>query len=172
MENLNNEAQPASGKFSPKRLAGSVMQWVEKTAGRPLKTKDKVIGIILIVAFLFVFYVVLDANKYPAMVHIIEGRGSVGVNPTAEAIDFGDLSRGTGAVRRVDLKNGTFMPMYVMVFKMGSIRDLVKIDRNFFKLKAGENTKIEFEIYIPASAEVGHDYRGRVFLFKVPTFWL
>src|SRR3989338_7519555 len=169
MENLNNEAQPASGKFSPKRLAGSVMQWVEKTAGRPLKTKDKVIGVILIVIFVFIFYVVLDANKYRAMVHVIEGQGRVGVNPTAEAIVFGDLSRGTSAVRRVDLKNGTIMPMYVMVFKMGSISDLVNINRNFFRLKPGESEKIELEIYVPASAEIGKDYGGRVFLFKIPT---
>lgn len=146
--------------------------WWEKNTGAPLRTRDKVIGTIAIVLFLFVFYVVLDANKYRALVHVIEGEGKIGVNPTAEAIDFGDLSLGTSAVRRVDIKNGTPIPMYIMVFKTGSIAGLMKIDKNFFRLPPGGDVKIEFTAYMPASAKVGNDYKGRVYLFKVPTFGL
>ena len=181
MENINkNQEQGSGNKQNPlSRFGGSLQgvgpkvgQFLEKTAGRPLKKRDKILIGVLVVVFLFVFYVVLDANKYRAMVHVIEGEGKVGVNPTAEAIDFGDLSRGTSAVRRVDLKNGTFMPVYVMIFKTGSVSDLMKIDRNFFKLKGGDQTKIEFSIYMPASAEIDKTYSGRVYLFKIPTFGL
>ena len=147
-------------------------RWFEKQAGRPVKRSDKVIGVILLIVFLFVFYVMLDANKYRAMVNVIEGEGKVGVNPTANALDFGDLSRGTSAVRRVELKNGTFMPVYIMIFKIGSISDLMDVSKNYFRLAHGIDEKIEFTTYVPASAELGKNYTGRVFRFKVPTFGL
>jgi hypothetical protein len=131
-----------------------------------------VVGTILIIIFLFVFYVILDANKYAAQVRVIEGQAKVGVNPTAESLDFGDLSRGTSAVRRVNLENGTVMPIYVMIFKTGVIGDLMDINKNFFRLEPRSSTKIDFTTYMPASAEIGQEYRGRVYLFKVPTFGL
>ncbi len=145
---------------------------LDRFAGRVLKQWEKIFLGILLVIFLFIFYLVLDANKYPALVRVIEGEGKVGVNPTDHALDFGDLSRGTSAVRRVNMVNGTFMPMYVMMFKTGSISDLIDIDKNFFRLAPGEETKIEFLSYIPASAPIDANYTGRIFLFKIPTFGL
>jgi hypothetical protein len=138
----------------------------------PLKTYQKVVGIIILVVFLFVFYVVLDANKYRAMVRVISGEGRVGVNPTTEALDFGDLSRGTSAVRRVELRNGTFMPVFVMIWKTGEIASLVDVSQNYFTLEPRTDTKIEFSLFMPASAEIDKTYSGRVYLFKVPTFGL
>lgn len=147
-------------------------RWFEKNAGRPIRVSDKIIGGVLIAVFLFVFYVTLDANKYEAQVRVIEGEGKVGVNPTTERLDFGDLSRGSSAVRRVELTNGTPMPMYVVVWKLGDISDLMRIENNNFKLKPRTTTEIDFATYVPASAEIGRNYTGRVYLFKIPTFGL
>ncbi len=155
------------------------MPWMEKQAGRPLKTSDKVIGIILVIIFLFVFYVVLDANKYKMQVVVIDGEGKVGVNPTTELLDFGDMSRGTESVRTVTLNNGTFMPVYVLVWQTGRLSEIVKVtDRNSgepaqaFKLKSDTEVKLEFGARMPASAAIGDKYTGRVFIFKIPTFGL
>ncbi len=114
----------------------------------------------------------LDANKYRALVHVIEGEGKVGVNPTAQALDFGDLSRGTSQVRRVNIANGTFMPMYIIVVKTGKIGELMDVSRNNFKLAPGSTIEIDFNVYMPASAQIDARYTGRVYLFKIPTFWL
>lgn len=132
---------------------------------------EKIVGAIAIIFVLFVFYVALDANKYRATVHIIEGEGRVGVNPTTESLDFGDLSRGTSAVRRVEITNGTFIPVYVIAMRFGSITDLMELDQNFFVLPGGVSEKIEFSVYMPASAPVGDTLNGRVFLFKIPGPW-
>lgn len=134
------------------------------------KTSEKIIGIILIIVFLFVFYLTLDANKFGAVVRAVEGESVIGLNPTTERLDFGDLSRGTSAVRRVDVKNDTRLrlPMRVAVFKLGGISGIMDIDKNFFKLKPGEEAEINFTVYMPASAEIDKNYTGRVFLFKVP----
>ncbi|MFN7088379.1 MAG: hypothetical protein ACK4NX_00935 [Candidatus Paceibacteria bacterium] len=145
--------------------------WLVKQSG-PLSTGQKVVAAVIIIVFLFAFYVVLDANKYRAQVRVIESEGVVGINPTARALDFGDLSRGTSAIRRIVIENKTAMPIYVMIFKVGDISDLMKINKNYFKLRPNEATKIEFTTYIPASAESNRVYKGKVYLFKIPTFWL
>jgi hypothetical protein len=142
------------------------------SGGEQPSTADKVIAIILIVVFLFIFYVTLDANKYEAQVLVIEGEGRVGVNPTTERLDFGDLSRGSSAVRQVTLENGTAMPMYVMIWEFGGIAELMDINKNYFRLAPKEKAELEFATYVPASAEVGKKYTGRVYLFKIPTFGL
>lgn len=156
----------------PSKIKSGITNWFRKSTDQPLKAYEKVVLVVVAVLALFIFYVALDANKYRATVHVIEGEGKVGVNPTDLALDFGDLSRGTSAVRRVDLQNGTFMPMYVFMIKTGDISSLVKIDKNNFRLNPREQTKIEYTVYIPASAPVDATYNGRVYLFKVPTFGL
>lgn len=146
-----------------------VTKWLERQAGRPLSFWDKFLLWVLVIVLVFLAYVSLDANKYPALVRVIEGEGKVGVNPTDEALDFGDLSRGTAAVRRVTIDNNTPIPMYIVAFKIGGIRTLMKVDKNYFRLAPREETQINFTTYMPASAEIGKEYTGRVFLFKIPT---
>jgi len=145
-----------------------------KSAGwwKSMGKGEKLLTIVLAVVVLFMFYVALDANKYQAVVHVIEGEGKVGINPTAERLDFGDLSRGTSAVRTVKIQNGTIMPMYVMIFKTGKIGELMDMSNNYFKLESDTEETIEFQVYMPASANIDDTYEGRVYLFKVPTFGL
>lgn len=153
-------------------LPSALKSWIEKTAGRPLMMRDKIIGSILIILFLFIFYVVLDANKYRAMVNVISGEGRTGINPTSESLDFGDLSRGMSAVRKVNIENGTIVPMYVAIMKTGDVNELMTVSENNFRLDPRSKKVIEFSTYIPASAEIGKNYTGRVYLFKIPTFGL
>ena len=131
----------------------------------------KIGTVIIIAVFVFVFFVTLDANKYRATVRVIEGEGKVGINPTALALDFGDLSRGTAAVRKVTIDNRTSIPMFIMVAETGEISSLVELNKNFFRLPGNETAQIEFSLYMPASAEIGANYTGRVYLFKVPVFF-
>lgn len=137
-----------------------------------LKLWEKAVSVACVILVLFLFYVALDANKYQAVVRVVEGEGRVGVNPTTERLDFGDLSRGTSAVRTVTIKNGTIMPMYVVMVKTGNIADLVDIDANYFKISRGGEKSIELQTYVPASAVIDVTYGGRVYVFKIPTFWL
>ncbi|OGZ45273.1 MAG: hypothetical protein A3C84_03010 [Candidatus Ryanbacteria bacterium RIFCSPHIGHO2_02_FULL_48_12] len=142
--------------------------WWERRTGEKLTKGEKIWSIVFFILFLFVFYVTLDANKYQALVQVVEGEGRVGVNPTDEKLDFGDLSRGTAAVRTVTIKNDTYVPFFVSVIKLGGISSLIKIDENNFMVRRGEEKKIEFATYMPASAEIGKKYTGRVYVFKIP----
>lgn len=125
--------------------------------------------VIVSLLVIFAIYLSVDANKFRATVHVVEGESVIGVNPTTESLDFGDLSRGSSAVRRITLKNNTFMPVYVKVVKLGGIADLIDVDKDKFKLAAKQEVTIEFSLFMPASATIDSTYSGRVMIFRMPT---
>jgi len=123
--------------------------------------------VILIVIVVFVIVQVINAAKYKMVVNVVAGENVMGINPLADKLDFGDLSRNNGMTRYVNLKSGGGVPTYIAVFKLGEISDLVKIDKNFFILKPGEEVKLSFEIQIPPSAEI-RKYGGWTIIFRLP----
>ena len=132
-----------------------------------MSTVKKVILIIVVVIALFLVVQVINAAKYRMIVNVVEGENVMGVNPLADKLDFGDLSRNNGMTRYVTMKSSGGIATYVMVLKFGEISDLVKTDKSFFVLKPGEETKISFEIKIPPSAEV-KKYGGWTIVFRIP----
>ena len=132
-----------------------------------LKIKKILIGIGLILT-LFVVIQVVNAAKYEMVVNVVEGENIMGINPLAERLDFGDLSRNNGMTRYVTFKSSGGTSVYIAAFKFGEISDLVKLNKNFFTLNPGEEVKMSFEIQIPPSAEV-KQYSGGVWIFRIPT---
>ena len=128
--------------------------------------KKIIIGILIIIA-LFVIVQIVNAAKYKMVVNVVEGENVMGVNPLADKLDFGDLSRNNGMTRNVTMKSSGGISTYVLVWKMGGISDLVKVDKSSFVLKPGEEVKLSFEIQIPPSAEI-KKYSGSVWIFRLP----
>jgi len=127
----------------------------------------KIIYIVVGILLLVLVVQIVVADKYKAQVQVIEEKGAVGVNPLAEKLDFGDLSRETSAIRYVSLENNGKFSIYVMVLKFGGIADLIKLSRNNFTLEPGQKERLEFQIIIPVSAENKY-YSGWVWIFKLP----
>ena len=119
-----------------------------------------------ILALLIVIQIV-NAAKYSMVVNVVEGENIMGINPLAERLDFGDLSRENGMTRYVTFKSSGGTPVYIAAFQFGEIAELIKIDRNFFTLNPGEEIKMAFEIKIPPSAEI-KQYSGWVWIFRIP----
>ena len=130
------------------------------------KIKLTLIVIGAIIALLVVVQIV-NAAKYKMVVNVVEGENIMGVNPLADKLDFGDLSRNNGMTRYVTMKSAGGISTYVIVWKMGEISDLVKTNKSSFVLKPGEEVKLTFEINIPPSAEV-KKYSGSVWIFRLP----
>ena len=126
-------------------------------------------AIVALIVFVLIVQIAV-ADKYSAQVIVIEGEKKVGVNPTTEKLDFGDLSADTSATRYVTLNAGG-MNTYVYVLKFGSIAELVKLSENSFTMRKGDEKKLEFTLYMPPSAPVGEKYTGRVWIFKIPKMW-
>jgi len=128
--------------------------------------KKTVIGLgIVIVLFAAIQFV--NAAKYTMVVNVKDGQNIMGVNPLAENLDFGDLSRENGMTRYVTLKNGGSASSYVSIWTFGEISDLIKVDAGSFTLHPGEEKKVSFQISIPVSAE-SRQYSGWVWIFRLP----
>ena len=130
------------------------------------KIKKVLIVIVIVIAAVLIAQVI-NAAKYRMLVSVIESENEVRVNPLTESLDFGDISRNNGMTRYVTLKSGGNTPAYIVIWKIGEISDLVKVDKNYFTLQPGEEVKLAFEINIPPSAEV-KKYSGRVWIFRLP----
>lgn len=116
---------------------------------------------------LFAAIEVINASKHQMVVNVKEGENIMGINPSADSLDFGDLSRDNGMTRYINFKNGGDAPVYIAAVKFGEISDLVKTDPGSFVLKPGDEKKMGFEIRIPASAET-RKYSGWVWIFRLP----
>ena len=127
----------------------------------------KIIYIILAVVLFIAVVQILVADRYKAVVQVIEDENKIGVNPTADKLDFGDLSKNTGATRYVSIENNGKYKIYIITWKFGSISELIKVSRNYFTLGSGEKERLAFEMYMPVSADKDR-YSGWVWVFKLP----
>ena len=127
----------------------------------------KILLIIVGIIALIVVVQVVNAAKYKMVVNVVEGENIMGINPLADKLDFGDLSRNNGMTRYVTLTSGGETSTYIMVWKIGEISDLIKLNKNYFTLNPGEEVKLSFEINIPPSAEI-QKYSGWTIIFRLP----
>lgn len=134
-------------------------------------TRGKIISLVVILIIIWFGAIqIMAAERYEAIVNVVEGDNKVGVNPTSERLDFGDLSRDTGAAKNVTIKNTGQSDKKIIVIKRGAISELMKVNKSNFVLKAGEETKIEFSVQIPVSAPY-QKYAGQVMIFKLPNWF-
>lgn len=120
-----------------------------------------------VLVFILIITEFVNAAKYTMVVNVKDGENIMGVNPLADNLDFGDLSRENGMTRYVTMKNNGGGATYVSVWTFGEISELVKVDNGSFTLKPGEEKKIAFEISIPVSAQT-KQYKGWVWIFRLP----
>ncbi|MCK5459965.1 hypothetical protein KAI52_02535 [Candidatus Parcubacteria bacterium] len=164
-QNRENRAEPWRPSSVVEKAAA------EQNNKKPKRTTLKRIIWAIIGVLIFIIIVqVAIADKYSAQVLVIEGEKKVGVNPTDERLDFGDLSADTSATRYVTLNAGG-IDTFIFVLKFGSIAELVKLSENNFTMKKGDEKKLEFSLYMPVSAPIGEKYTGFVWIFKLPKAW-
>ena len=132
-----------------------------------MSTTNKVILIIIALIVFTLAVWMINAGKYSMVVNVVEGENVMGVNPTTERLDFGDLSQNNGMTRYVNLQSGGRISTYIMAFKFGEIADLITLSDNFFTLKGGEEKQLGFAIHIPPSAEI-RQYKGWAIVFRIP----
>lgn len=130
----------------------------------------KILLVIVAILLLLAVIQIINAAKYKMVVNVVEGENVMGINPLAEKLDFGDLSRNNGMTRYVTMKSGGGISTYVLVLKFGEISDLVNVNKSAFTLKPGEEVKLVFEIKIPPSAEI-KKYSGWAIIFRLPKFF-
>jgi len=129
-------------------------------------SKIKIVLLVAVCALaFFVLSQIVMADKYQAVVNIKEGKHVMGVNPTSEVLDFGDLSKGAEASRKITLENKGSNKISVKVLIFGEISGMIKIDKKNFVIKPGEKEEINFGLIAPPSSEA-KKYKGSVWIFK------
>lgn len=156
--------------LSPNPAGQKKLQHTLEVAAGKKRSWKKIIGwLILVIIAVIAAVQYVNAAKYQAQVQVIN-EDRIGVNPTGERLDFGDLPRDKSAVRTVILQSKGNTGAYVMVWKFGAISDLMKVSKNYFTLKPHTTEKLEFSTYVPNSAEFKY-YKGRVIIFQIPKVW-
>jgi len=172
----NNTTQGHGANDSFKNPPSPLLQRGSSQEGNNIISKKKMtLKKFLKMAVLFVVFVVawfavvqyMAADKYEAVVRVVEEGGKIGVNPTAERLDYGDLPKGNASTRFVTIENNGSMGIYVMVIKYGGIAELIKVSRNNFVLDPEEKEKLELLLEMPISADK-EEYKGKVLIFKLP----
>lgn len=147
----------------------SVLDKLKAQIGRK-KLSVKTFGWILfavVVLLLVVQY--FNAARYDVLVNVIAA-DKVGVNPTGERLDFGDLPHDKSATRTINLESAGNTATYIMVWKFGEVSDLLKVDKNYFTLAPHSKQKLQFTIYVPNSAQL-KVYTGKIMVFRIPKLW-
>lgn len=164
--NINDE------KLNNTQLESAELKEINLQKTKKKKRKaGKVLKIIVLFATLIFVWIgavqYLAADRYGAVVKIQKEGESIGVNPTTEKLDFGDLPKGNSLMRFITIENSGEMDVYVKIIKTGSIADLIELNRNDFVLSSGDSAKIELLLEMPISADK-EEYKGKVIIFKLP----
>lgn len=107
------------------------------------------------------------ADKYEATVKVVEKGAQTGINPLTDKIDYGDLPKGKSSTRLLTIDNRGKTDVYVKIVKIGSIAELIKIDKDDFILRPQNQEKVEMSVKIPISADQPA-YNGQVIILKMP----
>lgn len=107
------------------------------------------------------------AAKYQIQAKVIKPQSRVGVNPTTQSLDFGDVPQGGKGRRYITLENASSRSAFIVVWTSGAIGELTKVSKNYFTLKSKHRRKLEFSLKVPVSAQKAI-YRGRVYIFRLP----
>lgn len=164
MENENLTNDDLTPKEKP---IGEILKKTGKKKITPKKVLKMAFLFMLLLVVWFALVQYLAADKYGAVVKVVEEGGKIGVNPTAESLDYGDLPKGNALTRFITVENNGDLDVYVMIAKVGGISELIKIDKNNFVLSSGDSAKIELLLEMPISADK-EGYEGKVIIFKLP----
>jgi hypothetical protein len=110
-----------------------------------------------------------SSNIYSAQAVAVEAGSPIGMAPFTDRVDFGDVPQGKGVSKTIILENTGDNDNTIRIWIMGSISQMIDVTPGrSFELKAGTNRDVDFTFNMPASAEVGKKFTGRIIIFKLP----
>src|SRR5579862_3856453 len=123
MDEKSDSAGSTKPQYSSPTVATQSPVGSEK---KPMSWGKRITWILVIVILVIVLVQYFDAAKYPAQVQVIK-EDRIGVNPTGNELDFGDLPRDKSAIRTVNLSSSGNTATYIMIWKFGGISDFISI---------------------------------------------
>lgn len=172
-DDFNKDRQEGSTQehgANDEQKAEPVSEGLSKIQKKKMTPKKFLKMTVLFIVFLVAWFAIVQymaADRYEAVVKVMEEGGKIGVNPMTERLDYGDLPKGNASTRFITIENGGNMDIYVAIVKYGGIAELIKINKNNFILSPGEKERLELPLEMPISANK-EEYKGKVVVFKLP----
>jgi hypothetical protein len=165
------EESPDVGEQELPSVAAGFVSWLRRRPEALWPTTRRrwaFYGLFLLLA-LFVLFEWRATITYSAQVIVIERTDEliVGINPTTERLDFGDLTQGSSQVRPLVLENSSVLPQRISIVVTGEIGQFIQISDAFFTLERGETRNVDFTLFVPPNAEP-RKYSGRVLVLRAP----
>jgi len=120
---------------------------------------------VLLLAVTFLFQA---TTIYSVQAIAKEAGSAIGINPLGDRIDFGDIPQGAAVSKTLILENRGVVPNQIVIFIVGSIGDLVRVEPGSLTLEGGETKEVRFRLTMPVSAPVEKKYSGKVFVLRLP----
>ncbi len=145
--------------------------WLQRRLAR-LRPKTKrqwaTYALIALVA-VFALFECRATATYSAQVVVTAatGESNIGINPTTESLDFGDLTQGLGLSKYLQVDNGGIIPVRVVIIVRGDIGPFMDVHSQSFTLTPREHRRVEFALSVPPTA-APRKYSGRVIILRFP----
>jgi len=124
------------------------------------------LGVVVVLALTFL---VQATTIYDSQVIAKEAGSAVGIAPFTDRIDFGDIPQGTSVGKTLVLENAGTVPNQIIIFVIGGISDLVKVEpSSSFALEAGETQEVDFRLTMPASIQPEKKFTGKIIVLRLP----
>ena len=123
------------------------------------------LGVVVVLA---VAFFIQATTIYNAQVIAKEAGSPIGIAPFTDRIDFGDIPQGSAVGKTLVLENAGSVPNQIIIFIIGGIGDLVKIEPSSFTLEAGKSQDVNFLLTMPASVTPEKKYSGKVIILRLP----
>ena len=124
------------------------------------------LGVVLVLVGTFF---IQASTIYSSQVVAKEKGSPVGIAPFTDRIDFGDIPQGATVGRTLIFENMGAVPNQVIIFVIGGIADLVKVEpSSSFTLEPGEYTEIDFVLTMPPTVTPEKKYSGRIIVLRLP----
>lgn len=166
-----SEESPDVGEQELPSVAAGFVSWLRRRPDVlwPSTRRRWAFYAFLLLLALFVLFEWRSTITYSAQVLVLERTDEliIGLNPTTERIDFGDLTQGSSQVRPLVLENNGFLPFRFTIITTGSISQFMSVSDAFFTLHPGETKNVDFILVLPPNAEP-RMYTGQVFVLRVP----
>jgi hypothetical protein len=125
-----------------------------------------VVVLVLAVGAAFFF---MSSTIYSSQAVAIEKDKQIGMAPFTDRIDFGDIPAGKEVSKSVVLENAGDGDSNIHVMVWGSIANLVsELPEAPFVLKAGVTQDLRFKLNMPATAEPGRKFSGKIIIMRLP----
>lgn len=127
------------------------------------------VAVFVVILAVAIFFFIRISNIYSAQVIAVEAGAPIGISPYTDRVDFGEVPQGKSITKSIILENNGDNDNTIKLYILGSISQLIEPTPGYsFDIKAGQTFELVLRLTMPASAEPGKKFSGRIIVIRLP----